>query len=155
MNSITGCFIYVNTASAYRAKNHRRVDRRRQRLYNLTMNISDHRSDIGKKVRQERLKQGWTQEELAEKVDMCASFIGQIERGVKAVSMDTLERLSLVFGINSAEFLKRGGDTKSSYRTRPMEEKVASLLKGYSSREQKVVYQTLKYMLRQNRKLAK
>jgi len=119
------------------------------------MNISDHRFNIGRKVRQERLKQGWTQEELAEKTDMSASFIGQLERGVKVVSIDTLERLSRVLGLKSAEFLRESGALKPHSEAPSMEHKVAGLLKGYSLREQRVVYQTLKYMLRQNRKLAK
>lgn len=119
------------------------------------MNTRNHRFDIGEKVRQERLKQGWTQEELAEKTDMSASFIGQLERGVKVVSIDTLERLSEVFGIKSAEFLRENDTRRPRREPLSMEQKVAGLLKGYSLREQKVVYQTLKYMLRQNRKLAK
>jgi len=136
-------------------QNHRRVDRGWYRLYNLTMDITDHRFDIGKKVRRERLKHGWTQEELAEKTEMSASFIGQIERGVKAVSIDTLERLSRVFGLRSADFL-REKNAPEPHRGEPaMEHKMAGLLKGYSLSEQKVVYQTLKFMLRQNRKLSK
>lgn len=119
------------------------------------MNISDHRFDIGRKVRQERLKLGWTQEELAEKTDMSASFIGQLERGVKVVSIDTLERLSRVFGVKSAEFFREHGPAEPRPKAQSMEHKVAGLLKGYSLREQRVVYETLKYMLRQNRKLAK
>lgn len=107
-------------------------------------------------MRRERLRHGWSQEELAEKIDMCASFIGQVERGVKAVSIDTLERLSLIFGMRSAEFL-REGDNSNEPQLKPqsMEGKLVSLLKGYTVHEQKAVYQTLKYMLRQNRKLAR
>lgn len=135
--------------------NHRRVDRGQQRLYNFIMNISDHNYDIGKIVRQERLEQGWTQEELAEKTDMSPSFIGQIERGVKVVSLDTLERLSQVFGLKSADFFRKKGALSMHHGAPSMESKVAGLLKGYSLREQKVVYQTLKYLLRQNRKLVK
>lgn len=136
-------------------QNHRRVDRGGHRLYNLTMNTTDHRFDIGRKVRQERLKHGWTQEELAEKTEMSASFIGQIERGVKVVSIDTLERLSRVFGLKSADFLRETGAAKPHRAEPSMEHKMAGLLKGYSLSEQRVVYQTLKFMLRQNRKLAK
>lgn len=119
------------------------------------MNTTDHDFDIGKKVRLERLRHGWTQEELAEKTDMSPSFIGQIERGVKVVSIDTLERLSRVFGLKSAEFLREKGASEPHHGTPSLEHKVAGLLKGYSLREQRVVYQTLKFMLRQNRKLAK
>jgi len=119
------------------------------------MHSTDYRATVGKKVRQERLKHGWTQEELAEKIDMHPSFVGQIERGLKAASFDTLGRLCLIFGIKLIDFLKEEEDRGPCRKPQSMEHKVASLLKGYTLREQKAVYQTIKYMLRQNRKLAK
>lgn len=119
------------------------------------MHISDYRSTIGKKVHQERLKRGWTQEELAEKIDMNASFVGQIERGIKAASFDTLERLSQIFGMEVIDFLKKDADKAPCREPQAMERKMVSLLKGYTLREQKAVYQAVKYILRQNRTLAK
>lgn len=119
------------------------------------MDICEYRSSVGNKVRQERLRHGWTQEELAEKIDMCASFIGQIERGIKTVSFDTLIRLSLIFDVKAAEFLQERGSRKPRKTSHSIEGKVASLLKGYTLHEQKAIYRTLKYMLRQNRKLAR
>ena len=119
------------------------------------MHISDYRSTIGRKVHQERLKRGWTQEELAEKIDMNPSFVGQIERGIKAASFDTLERLSQIFGMEVVDFLKKGDDKAPYSEPQAMERKVVSLLKGYTINEQQAVYQTMKYILRQNRKLAK
>lgn len=119
------------------------------------MHISDYRSTIGKRIHQERLKRGWTQEELAEKIDMNPSFVGQVERGLKAASFDTLERLSQIFGMEVVDFLKKGDD-KAPYREpQAIERKVVSLLKGYTLREQKALYQAMKYILRQNRTLAK
>ncbi len=119
------------------------------------MHISDYRSIIGKKIHQERLKRGWTQEELAEKIDMNASFVGQVERGLKAASFDTLERLSRIFGMEVVDFLKKGDDKEPCREPQAMERKVVSLLKGYTLREQKAVYQAMKYILRQNRTLGK
>jgi len=119
------------------------------------MHITDYRSTIGKKVRQERLSRGWTQEELAEKIDMNPSFVGQIERGLKAASFDTLERLSHVFGMKVVDFLMEGVEREPRREPQAIVRKVVSLLQGYTLREQKAVYQTMKYMLRQNRKLAK
>lgn len=131
------------------------VDRHGQRLYNLNMSNSDFRSTIGKKVRQERLRHGWTQEELAEKLDLHPSFIGQIERGLKAASLDTLKKLSLVFGIKSSEFLNEDGSKEPVQGARTVERKIIDLLKGYKTHEQEAVYKTIKYILRQKRKLGK
>lgn len=119
------------------------------------MHISDYRLTIGKKVHQERIKRGWTQEELAEKIDMNPSFVGQVERGLKAASFDTLERLSRIFGMEVVDFLKKGDDKKPCPEPQAIERKVISLLKGYTLCEQKALYQSMKYILRQNRKLAK
>lgn len=119
------------------------------------MHDSDYRTTIGKIVRRERLKNGWTQEELAEKTDIHPSFVGQIERGIKAASLDTLKRLSLVFGVKSADFLQEGEIKAPRPESRTIERKIIELLKGYTLSEQKAVYQTIKYILRKKRKLGK
>ena len=131
------------------------MDYNGQRLYNLNMNNSDYRSAIGKKVRQERLKHGWTQEELAEKLDLHPSFIGQLERGIKSASFKTLKCLSQVFGKSSSEFLNEGDHKEPLPGTRSVEKKIIDLLKGYKTHEQEAVYKTIKYILRQKRKLGK
>lgn len=46
--------------------------------------------DFGKRVRTVRRQQGMTQEELAEKVGISASFLGHIERGSRIASLETL-----------------------------------------------------------------
>lgn len=49
--------------------------------------------DLGHRVRVIRRKQGLTQEELAEKVGISASFLGHIERGSRIASLETLVAL--------------------------------------------------------------
>ena len=49
--------------------------------------------DFGTRVRICRRKMGLTQEELAEKVGISASFMGHIERGTRVASLDTLVAL--------------------------------------------------------------
>ncbi len=92
---------------------------------------------------------------MAEKIDLHPSFIGQIERGIKAAGFDTLKRLSLVFGINSAEFLNEGDDKEPRRESQSVERKIINLLKGYTTHEQEAVYQTIRYILRKKRKLGK
>lgn len=131
------------------------VDRGRQRLYNFYMSETDFRAAAGKRIRQERRKLGWSQEELAEKADLHPSFIGQVERGLRAASFKTLERLGVIFGLKPADFLESGRGEGEVYKPHPLERKILGLLKGCSSREQQMVYQTIKHLLRQKRKLAK
>lgn len=118
------------------------------------MQEKDFRSAAGKRIRSERKKLGWSQEMLAEKADLHPSFIGQIERGERAASFKTLERFSKLFGVKLTDFLE-GGGAAEPYKPHPLEKKIVGLLKGCSSGEQQLVYQTIKHLLRQNRKLAK
>lgn len=119
------------------------------------MNTGELLLKIGKKVRLERVRLGWTQEELAEKLEMSASFVSQIERGVRSVSIETLESLGQVLGVNSADFLQKDHNTKHHSHAQDVAHRMQSLLTGYTPHEQEVVYQAVKLMLRQNRRLPK
>lgn len=49
--------------------------------------------DLGRRVKDLRRQQNMTQEELAEKIDVSASFLGHIERGTRIASLETLVKL--------------------------------------------------------------
>ena len=49
--------------------------------------------ELGRRVRQQRMMCGLTQEELAEKSGISCSFVGHIERGEKKFSIGTLVAL--------------------------------------------------------------
>lgn len=49
--------------------------------------------DLGHRVRSLRKKQNLTQEQLAERIDVSASFMGHIERGSRVASLETLVKL--------------------------------------------------------------
>lgn len=46
--------------------------------------------DLGKKIKEERIKMGLTQEKLGEKIDSTGAYIGQIERGERTASMSKI-----------------------------------------------------------------
>lgn len=48
---------------------------------------------LGKRIREERLRSGLTQEQLAEQINVSTTYIGLIERGERAV---TLEKIILL-----------------------------------------------------------
>lgn len=49
--------------------------------------------DLGRRVKDLRRQQNMTQEELAEKLEISASFLGHIERGTRIASLETLVKL--------------------------------------------------------------
>lgn len=54
---------------------------------------------FGKIVRELRLQRNWTQDDLAAELGVDAAYISRIERGQKNVSLETVIRLSAVFGV--------------------------------------------------------
>jgi len=54
---------------------------------------------LGKRIREERLKLNLTQSQLAESIDISDTYIGQIERGERSLTLDTLVRLVNRLGV--------------------------------------------------------
>lgn len=55
---------------------------------------------FGKKVREERLKRGLSQEDLANKAGVHRTYIGMIERGEKNITLENIEKISKAFEIS-------------------------------------------------------
>jgi len=56
-------------------------------------------SHVGKRLKEERKRLHYTQEEVAEAVGLTPAFIGHIERGERSLSLDTLVRLCNYYGV--------------------------------------------------------
>lgn len=54
---------------------------------------------LGMRIREERQKLNLTQEKLAEKAEISEAYVGQIERGERAMSLDTLVNLANKLGV--------------------------------------------------------
>jgi len=60
--------------------------------------------DMGRKIRDLRKAQGITQEQFAQQLGISSSFLGHIERGTRAASLETLVILCLELQV-SPEYL--------------------------------------------------
>lgn len=60
---------------------------------------------FGERVREERLKQGLSQEALAEKADVHRTYIGMIERAEKNITLVNIEKISKALKIPIHELL--------------------------------------------------
>lgn len=49
---------------------------------------------IGEAIRERRRSRGWSQEELAERLDIHPNYLGEVERGEKSPSLELLVRLA-------------------------------------------------------------
>lgn len=66
-------------------------------------------SRLGAAIRELRLEAAMSQMKLAEKADLTLNYVGEVERGEKLASVDTVIRLGRALGISGSELLKRAG----------------------------------------------
>ena len=66
--------------------------------------------EMGRRIRETRKFKGWTQEELADRLNISREHIGRIERGVYGCSLDLLVELSCVLSA-STDYLLMGRTT--------------------------------------------
>lgn len=58
------------------------------------------RAFLGKRIRQERLKNKLTQEQLAEMIDVSTTYIGFIERGERSVTLEKIIDISAILHVS-------------------------------------------------------
>ncbi len=76
------------------------------------MQINTDNIEIGERLRSLRESMKMTREEFSEKIDITDSFLGQIERGERALSVKTLRKVVKYTGVSS-DFLLFGKDVNN------------------------------------------
>lgn len=61
---------------------------------------------FGKRVREERLKKGLSQEEFAEIPGLHRTYIGMIERGEKNITLENIEKISKALKVSISKLLE-------------------------------------------------
>lgn len=67
---------------------------------------------FGQRVRNERLKQGFSQEELAEKASLHRTYIGMIERAEKNITLINIEKIARALEVSLEELLKENNNSE-------------------------------------------
>jgi transcriptional regulator with XRE-family HTH domain len=62
---------------------------------------------LGERIRKLRKKRGWTQAEMAERVGIDRSFLADIERGKRNVSIMNLSHISKGLGVSLSQMFSR------------------------------------------------
>jgi transcriptional regulator with XRE-family HTH domain len=63
--------------------------------------------DMGRRIRKQRQELNYTQETLAERVNVSTSFIGHVERGTRKASLETLVSVANALNV-SVDYLLSG-----------------------------------------------
>ena len=67
--------------------------------------LSDATVALGARVRARRLELGWSQERLAEQADIHWTFVGQIERGRRNLTLHNILKLAGALGLDPGELI--------------------------------------------------
>lgn len=98
---------------------------------------------LGKRIREERTHQYTTQEQLAEAVELSAVYIGQIERGERKLSLDTLVKIANVLHVSIESLLRNSLE----HNTEMLDNELAAIINGRTHEEKKLVVDTVKAVL--------
>ena len=65
-----------------------------------------YRRTVGQQIRAYRKEAGLTQEKLAEKASLSYKYVGEVERGVVNVSLDSLMRLAKALKLKVSDLVR-------------------------------------------------
>ena len=103
--------------------------------------MSDIAKTIGQRIRNYRLSQSLSQEKLAELSGCHPTYIGQLERGEKNATLESVEKISLALGISLSDLFQKIGATSVTERNIPLE--CYEFLSSKTPSEQEQLYRIL------------
>lgn len=103
------------------------------------------REILGKRIREERLRLKLTQEQLSEKIDVTASYLGAVERGEKSMTLEKLIDLINVFDVSMdyilSDFIPPKIDKK--------DEDISGMINNMNDRQRRLTLEIAK-LIKQN-----
>ena len=102
---------------------------------------------IGQRIKTKRKEKGFTQENIAEQLDISVSYISRIERGAVKISLETLVKISDVLNV-SATFLLGGSiTTESNY----LQNELSDITKHFNSDNMSLILDIAKSISKRNK----
>lgn len=105
------------------------------------------RKILGKRIREERIRIGLTQEQLAEYIDVSTTYIGFIERGERSVTLEKLALLAECFHISVDSLLC---EISTDNPIEHMKEHLLYLWESASSDEKKLILSIIDVIVNRN-----
>jgi len=92
---------------------------------------------IGERLKDARLKKGFTQEKLAETMKLSIAYISRVETGKTHISLKRLNELCSILDTTEGFILDGTSQEAPNY----LDEKLSSMLKDITPQEKELVYQ--------------
>ena len=98
---------------------------------------------IGKRIKAERMRQGLTQEVMAERLDVTIGYVSQVERGITKISLDLLAKIATVLNCDIAGFVTNSSIENDAYLSDEINREIRKL----GSRDKKLVMALVRALL--------
>ena len=99
--------------------------------------------EIGKRIQNRRKQQGYTQEQLADMMNVSIQMVSNLERGNKAIRIDNLINLSTILKI-STDYILTGKETAGDIGS--LTKRIAQL----PEKDRKMIEMLVEYCLNEN-----
>lgn len=100
---------------------------------------------IGQRVRNYRTSKGLSQEKLAELSGCHPTYIGQVERGEKNATLESIEKISSAMGISLSQLFEKLGESETESIPLKCYEFIASKSKPDQEQIYKILVELDKY----------
>lgn len=98
---------------------------------------------IGQRIKQARLSKKFTQEDLAEKVDVSVAFLSRVERGSSHINLKRLNQLCNLLDVSEGYVLNGASSNSTNY----LDKEFTDLIKSCSAETQKLIYNVAKVIV--------
>lgn len=88
------------------------------------------RAALGKRIRESRIKKGYTQQDLAEQADIGVVYLSEIERGIKMPSLNIFIKIIDALDVSADYILRDKISTGKEYVCMEITEKLLTLTPG-------------------------
>ena len=103
--------------------------------------MSDIAKAVGQRIRNYRTQKGLSQEKLAELSGCHPTYIGQLERGEKNATLESIERITVALGITLSKLFEKLGRQEDDTKDIPLA--CYEFLSAKSKEEQEQLYKIL------------
>lgn len=102
--------------------------------------------NIGERIRELRIQQGLSQEQLALRAEITTTYLGLIERNLKNPTVKIVEQICNALNISLTDFFALS--TKPSDNTDPISTQILAQLNHRSEKEKEYILQIIKNMIK-------
>lgn len=98
---------------------------------------------IGSRIHDARINKGFTQEVLAEKLDVSIAFLSRVERGTTEINLKRLSQICALLDVTEGEILNGSSSSSKNY----LNSDLSCLLKSCPPEKLKLIYDISKVII--------